>query len=185
MTNRLFIALNIPENILDQIVLFRDEIYGNSKPVKWELKEKLHITLKFLGDVDARRLSEIKDCLANSVENIKPFKLEFGRFGIFDDRDGNPGIVWLGTKKSEQLINLAKNIEHDFEGIGFQKEKRKFKSHLTLLRVKGKGDFDKIREFRAYQTEDLFFTSDSVGLYESTLKRSGSEYKELLNIKLS
>ena len=88
MTSRLFVALEIPDDIIEQLVEFREEIYGKDDIARWEPVEKLHITLKFIGDINDSLIPEIEQKLKLIAENNDPLDLEFKKFGLFY-RDNN------------------------------------------------------------------------------------------------
>ena len=97
MTNRLFIGLDLPESTIEYITNLRNEIYGSSNNIKWEGEDKLHITIKFLGDVGENLLELIKDRL----ENIELFQIEAELNGFnFFVKNNNPSILYIAWHKS-------------------------------------------------------------------------------------
>ncbi len=182
MTNRLFIALDLPENIVDEINNIRKSIYDDEN-IRWESKEKLHITLKFLGDVDIKLIPEISRTLEKVCENSGVIELTYKSFGYFY-RNRKPKILWLGFDYKDNLINLNNNINESFEKLGFEIEKRKFKPHITLLRIKGKENMRRLDEFKKYELPKKTFECNSVTLFKSELTPKGSIYTKLENYKL-
>ncbi|MBZ0180638.1 MAG: RNA 2',3'-cyclic phosphodiesterase [Melioribacteraceae bacterium] len=182
MKNRLFVALDIPNDILDQIIIIRDSIYTDTHP-KWELKHKLHITLKFLGDVERNLLDEIIYALSSSIKLKKKLPLEFEKFGLFY-RGQNPSILWCGLKKSETLYEIVKNIDSEFHKLGFRKDIFRFKPHLTLLRIRGNENISMIKKFIDYRMNGLTFIAERISLYKSELKPSGSVYTRLKSFEI-
>lgn len=184
MMNRLFISANIPELTKQQIIEIRDEIYGYDKSIRWEAKDKLHFTLKFLGDVEQNKNYTIISELEKITNNFKSINCSFTEFGIFNK--GNiPSILWLGINHNEELIKLAETIEHNFIKHGFPKETRNFKPHLTLLRLKGKEDINRINNFLKYKLTEINFNIYEISLMKSELLRSGSVYNQIKSFKLN
>lgn len=184
MTNRLFIALDVSEDVQDEIIRMRDEIYGASEKVRWEAKNKLHLTLKFLGDVKVSKTNEITESLKNISSTHSDFKLSLSRFGLFY-RNENPSILWVGLNDSDELLSLVNKIENKFEQIGFQKEKRRFKSHITLLRLKGYEDLNKINKFKDYKIDSNSFMANKITLMKSELTPKGSIYTPIESFKMN
>lgn len=183
MKNRLFIALEIPEEILDEIILIRDEIYGKNENVRWEKKEKLHITLKFLGDVELIKNDIIVSQLKEIVTALRPIHCEFEKFGLFY-KNNKPGILWGGLGKNIFVEKLVNEIENRMENIGFPNEKRSFKAHFTLLRIKGREDSEKLNKFAKHEFDPLGFKADIITLYKSELLPAGSVYTKIETFKL-
>ncbi len=176
MKNRLFIALNFPSDVINNVIEIRDKIYNTTNKVKWETENKLHITLKFLGDVDIQQNNKIIELLEKLLKYETALKLNFSKFGFFY-KDNKPKILWLGIKRNDKLIKLQKKIDMNFENIGFESEKRKFNPHLTILRIKGNEDLIKLREFPDYKFSERNILCNKIFLIESNLLPSGSIYK--------
>ncbi|MBU0558106.1 MAG: RNA 2',3'-cyclic phosphodiesterase [Bacteroidetes bacterium] len=183
MKNRLFIALNIHEDIQERILEIRNSIFRNSENVKWEKKEKYHFTLKFLGDVEQSENSNIIKALAELTENHKSFNIEFDKFGLFLNRS-KPAILWLGIKQNRNILRLQSDLDCRLNEIGFERGKKKYHPHLTILRFRGSEASDLSHKFVSYTISDLKYRSDRVTLYRSTLLRSSSVYEKIQSFKL-
>ncbi len=183
MTNRLFVAANIPDEIKEQIISIRSNNYRGSENIKWEKKEKFHFTLKFLGDVDESRNQEILSLLSGTLKNQKKIECVFDKFGFFY-KNRSPKILWLGLKHNSQLASLALNIDESLSEMGFDREKRKFKPHLTILRIKGNENLSELMKFRDINLSDLSFFCDEVSLIKSVLKPESSVYYNIEKFKL-
>ncbi|MFH1194068.1 MAG: RNA 2',3'-cyclic phosphodiesterase [bacterium] len=183
MTNRLFIALEIPENVLDKVITIRDEIYGEDRFVRWEGKEKLHITLKFLGDVEESKTELIIDALKETANKYRKIKCSFNKFGIFF-KDHILRILWGEIEYENHLNDIVNEIEDRMEKIGFSKEKRRFKAHFTILRIKGREDKEKINKFVQHNFDKIDYTAENISLIKSELLPKGSVYKRIETFKL-
>jgi len=178
MKIRTFIALEIPEDAIEKIIIIRKDKIGDGGNSKWEIKEKLHLTIKFLGDIDYNVLnSYIKD-INSIVSDIKQFELRFSEFGIFK-KGGDPKILWVGLEENYKLIQFAEALDSRFENYGHKKEERKFKSHITLLRLRGFENIEKILSLTQVKIPEINFTANKVVFYESQLNKNGSVYKSL------
>ena len=131
---RLFAALKIPEEIKDKIFGYCFDSVENPSEYKWEAKEKIHLTLKFIGDVKDELLPEI----INEIEFVKrysSFNCTISKFGFFF-RDNEARILWSNIEIDDSIISLVQEINDRLSKFNIEIEKRKFKGHLTLLRIK-------------------------------------------------
>lgn len=181
MTSRLFIALKIPDDILDFIKNTRDDIYPFD--ANWESDDKLHVTLKFLGETD----EIVQDKLIVSLNGLflreEKIKCELGGFGFFY-RDKLPTILWAGIIAEARLFELADKTEDVAVSLGFPKENKKFKPHITLLRIKKNGYKDITHAFDKKKFYKKEFYIENAALIKSTLRPKGSVYEDVKNYKL-
>ncbi|MFA3781991.1 RNA 2',3'-cyclic phosphodiesterase [Melioribacteraceae bacterium 4301-Me] len=180
--NRLFIAAEIPEDALNKLIEIRDNIYNDPR-IKWEPKEKLHITLKFLGDVEEEKNKKLIETIANVLKDKAKFDLFFEKFGFFK-KAGQPRILWVKTNDSEQLKIIQHEIDNCCNELGFPKENREFKPHVTLLRIRGNEDIQKIYKFSNHIFPKITFTVSNIILFKSELKSTGSVYHKIKNFNL-
>jgi len=179
---RLFIAILLPRNIRLELNGISKRLSSESPELKYEKEEKLHLTLKFLGwtDISPERISEV---LQRTVLNAAPFSLRFANLGFFFSSNF---ILFADLEKSEPLFNLVSKIEEEMKRLGFPKEKRPFKSHITLARGKRK-PISFWREIAQKISQKKFplpesFSVSEIVLMESILEREGSRYKILANL---
>ncbi len=183
MMIRTFIALEIPDDALTQLLnIIRDKI-GELQNVKWESRNKLHLTLKFFGDTK----KELIDSYASAIERISKkydsLDLSFNHFGVF--RKGNePKIFWVGLNENRNLNEMVSEIETTFSEFGFNKENRKYQPHLTLLRFRGYEDSEKILSLTEVNLPIIKFRANKITFYESKLLPSASVYREIKNYYL-
>jgi 2'-5' RNA ligase len=181
MTNRLFISLNISDEVLEKIIKVRDEIYGEENNINWEDREKMHITIKFLGDVG----ENTKELITNRLDEIvfKKINAEFDKFAFFK-RENELKILYASIIQNDCVNLLFNKIEDECGLCGFNKEKRKFHPHITLLRLKGKEDISKLIKFHNHKIELPKFTISTFSLIKSELKPTGSEYTKIKSYNL-
>ncbi len=184
MSKRLFIAAEIPEKFINNIIEIRHNVYGSDPTIRWEKKEKLHITIKFLGDTEADLIGTIEDKLNNILAEFTPINSEIKKFGMFK-RKGIPAILMLELFTDKKLFVLHDKIDEELSVLGFDKEKRKFKPHVTLLRIKGNENLEKLHSFLDYDFGKNNFIINKISLMESELKSTGSTYKTIKSFELN
>lgn len=175
MMIRTFIALEIPDEPLNEIIKIRNENYPSQSGVKWEPVDKLHLTLKFLGDTEEKLVEKISNDISTVISQNNELDLCFTEFGMFK-RNGQPKIVWVGIKEDQKLLSLVNSVENICSTYGFQKEKRSFKPHITILRIKGREDLEQLYGLSKTKFEPINFTSSTLTFFKSELKPSGSTY---------
>ncbi len=178
MPIRSFIALEIPKLPLQDIIDFRNKILGENFRAKWEPVDKLHLTIKFLGETNENLIDSISELLESACLKYKPFELSFEKFGIFK-KGNDPKILWIGLFQNNSLKNFADEINDGTVKLGFEEEKRGFKPHITLLRFRGYEDSEKVLSLAKVILPEIKFTADKVIFFESKLLPSGSIYKPI------
>jgi 2'-5' RNA ligase len=174
---RLFIALIIPDEIKSEILKHCYAAADNPSDYRWEDRDKIHLTLKFIGEVKEELLPEIINEL-EFVKSYSSFNCEVSRFGFFF-RDNQPKILWCNLDTDESIISLADELNKRLSKFDIEAEKRKFKGHLTLLRIKERANEDFIKRFKEYKFNLIKFNSNKIALIQSILRTNGSEYKVL------
>ena len=177
---RLFIALNVPENIKTQLIDLRNSLAGMN--YKWEEKEKLHLTLKFIGDLSEEKLNDFVNEL-NFITTFPKLKCSIKNFGFFF-WDSKPSILWAGFEIDELILHINNKLDLALEKFSIKKEIRKFNPHLTLLRIKNDPGNNFVNSFKNFTFKPINFTADSISLYKSRLLPTGSKYFEIKNYKL-
>jgi RNA 2',3'-cyclic 3'-phosphodiesterase len=188
---RTFIAIDTPPEFKIQMEKILTELHPVRVPVRWEQPYKLHLTLKFLGDVDSIILEKLKLTLAGPALNHRPFWLRYNGFGFFP-HSGNPRIIWVGcTPLSPGLEHLYNDIEDLCQKFGFEREKREFHPHITIGRVKDRSGKERQRiTDLTNRIENITFDTiedevQSILLMKSDLRPGGSEYSILKQFSLT
>ena len=149
--------------------------------VSWEREEKLHLTLKFFGGVEPARAGELSEALARVVAGLRPFTLRLREAGVFPT-PARPSVLWLGlADPSGELARLHARLEDECAALGFPREQRPFRPHVTLARVRFAS-----REARRLARQHLELDFDPVSfevseivLMSSQLGPGGSVYTPL------
>ena len=174
---RLFVALKIPDTVKSEIFKHCYAASENPSEYRWEDKDKIHLTLKFMGEVKEEFLPQIVDEL-EFIKNYSSFDCKISRFGFFF-RDNEAKILWCNIETDDSIISLVDELNSRLEKFEIEIEKRKFKGHLTLLRIKKQVTENFIKRIKEYKFNPVEFNSNEVALIQSVLKPGGSEYKVL------
>lgn len=147
----------------------------------WAHSERLHITLKFLGEIEQERVAALSGAAARAARSLSPFNILIEGAGVFPPR-GLPRVLWLGvTDASASLMRLQLNLENECEGIGFAREARPFRPHLTIARLRCKPE-DARRLAALHQAKGFAPLEVSVNdliVMRSQMGPGGSRYTEL------
>lgn len=180
--NRLFIALKIPKEIREKIISFRDEAIINPAAFRWEPEEKIHLTLKFIGDVKDELTEPIIESL-NFIPGYNSFDCALTRFGFFYNL-GQPKILWMGLSLNESIYQLVDKINKELEVFSIHTERKKFQPHLTVKRLKGDEGDTFIKSFESFKIPGIKFKAGEIALMKSDLLPKGSRYTEIKNYNL-
>jgi 2'-5' RNA ligase len=165
---RLFVAIDLPNRVKEQILFICNGVPG----AKWLGPEQIHLTLRFIGEVDGGVFRDIAETLAHI--RCEPFSVALAGTGCFPLRK-EPKSLWVGVEKNEALAHLQKKIETALVRTGLPKEGRKFAPHITVAQLKGLR-VNKIAGFLA--THGLFkvapFPVEEFSLYSSFLSSQGA-----------
>ena len=134
---RLFIACEVPDDVKDSIeTLITDLRSRSGNTVRWIRPEGVHVTLKFLGEVPVKKLPAVKLAIQEAVVGHSPFELEFSSIGTFGGREGLR-LMWVGVAGDVlRLEALVRAVNAALAVVGFEPERRPFRPHLTLGRVR-------------------------------------------------
>lgn len=178
---RLFFAVHAGGAIAGRVSRIIEESGIRCAPWRWIRPENFHFTLKFLGDVENRMLPSLHDAAGRAAAGAKPFRLTMGEIGAFPGLD-RPRVIYYGIEEGfPGLRDLAGLIEDECEKIGFEREKKRFRAHLTLARVKQLPADDVLAALRDFPPlgPDAFIDVDHFILVSSRLTPSGAVYEEI------
>jgi RNA 2',3'-cyclic 3'-phosphodiesterase len=183
---RTFVAGPLPQGCQSLLA----ELQGKMRPlgadVRWMAIPSIHLTLKFLGEIDEAMVPRLVDSLRNSSAGESPFKLSLHGLGGFPNLR-NPRVIWCGLSgDSERLGTLQSKVEQACEPLGFPPEEREFHPHLTLGRVQGKRNLQGVLDYiRIAPAFEFVFEVDRFHLYKSVLSPRGATYTVLDTIELT
>lgn len=175
--HRLFVAIRPPEDIRDLLIDAMDD----GADFRWQDDEQLHLTLRFVGEVDRPTAEDLAAALGSLC--TPPFELRVAGTGRFEQR--NSGALWGAVEPKAPLVALAAKVERLCQSIGLEPERRAFHPHITLARWKGR----RTREVKDYLEchGGLAlppFAVDEFILFESRLSRHGAHYEEVATYPL-
>jgi RNA 2',3'-cyclic 3'-phosphodiesterase len=194
---RLFIALDIDDEIRERIAHFMEGVSGFAPDARWVKRESLHVTLKFIGEQPEEMVERIKHALGTVSEAASP--IHFRGYGFFPTPK-SARVFWVGMEADSHLAALAAAIDAKMPPLGIPKEARAFSPHLTLARGGGggsgsprwrKGDapnrtFKLLQDKLSALPEPEFgtMTARAFFLYQSRLSPKGSSYTKLAKFAL-
>ena len=150
---RSFIAIDCDENLKKNISLLLNQLDNGTGNVRWIQKQGMHLTLKFLGEIEDRQLEAIEQEIKNSLRAFRPFDLNLRGTGIFPP-SRFPRVLWVGVEENEAIHSLQRAIERSLVKLGFPKEKRRYRPHLTLGRVKRHDGLESVLDVISKKSEE-------------------------------
>ncbi len=179
---RLFLAIACPNELKERIINVQREVKpaGSMKLVE---RENIHLTLKFLGEVNDKKIPAITENL-NFLNEEKKFKVILKGVGAFPNA-GHARVIWVGVEDGDVIINLNKKIEEELSKLGFGRDER-FHPHFTIARVKFVKDRGKLQDiFEKYKNEEFCnFIAEKIELMKSELTPKGPVYSVVEEFRL-
>ena len=186
---RAFIAIQLPEEIKNIIGNIQDELKQARADVKWVKPENIHLTLKFLGDIEQDLVNKINSILEGITQKSSSFNLCLSSLGAFPKLQ-YARVIWIGLTNDKRVSEIANDLEKDMLKIGLPCESRPFSSHITLGRVRSGLNRKVLVEKLEFLNKDLSFPSpefkvSSITLFKSTLTPQGPIYEVIFDCPLS
>lgn len=186
-TFRAFIAIDLPASIRSFLGETQEILKSFRFRVKWVRPQNIHLTLKFLGNIDPGNIDKIVAAMTLAAKDFTGVSLSAKEIGVFPDIR-RPRVIWAGLNgQLEILENLQQTLDGHLADLGFPKETRAFKGHLTLGRVKGKiasarmkTAIDKLKGF-----ESESFEINEIILFKSELRPTGAVYSKVQRVTLA
>ena len=184
-TVRTFICIELPAHILERIAELQSQLKPLADGVSWTKPEGIHLTLKFLGDVESGRIGAIAEAVARACQGIAAFPVTIAGSGAFPN-PGRPRVLWIGVREiSGKLMKLQSRIEEELAALGYPREERRFSPHLTMARIKAPDSAPGIcKELQQRGFAPEIFTAFSIIVMRSDLKYDGAVYTPLQSIEL-
>jgi len=167
---RLFVALALPDGVAQSLMLIQGGVPG----ARWQAREQLHLTLRFIGEVDGRDAAMLDDAL--TAIHAPAFDLQLHAVGQFGNKQ--PHSLWAAVRRNELLEHLQRKVDNAIRRVGQPQDAHKFVPHVTLARLRHP-DLDRLRD---WLVQHALFTSDEFAvnafcLYSSKLTSDGSIYR--------
>lgn len=183
---RAFIAVEIPDDLKQALAGVQRAFQGTRNRISWVRPAGMHITLKFLGDIEERKIPEIGREMEQVASGRGLIPVEFFGTGVFPDLN-RPRVLWAGIRQgADPLGGIFEELDPRLAGIGFSGEPRPFRPHLTLGRIKQlrdrQGLATRVEENRDREIGSM--TADSLHLMESRLRPEGALYTSRLTVPL-
>ncbi len=183
---RAFLALDLPEELREQLAVLQQQLSANLPPVHWVRPDLMHLTLKFFGQIDHSMPERLLEVLKAIGSLHSPMTFTVQGLGVFP-HPSNPRVLWAGlTGPLDMLHGLIDHIAILIDPLGFPPDSSPFRPHLTLARIKsgGRAVGAELLRGRYLQTAEPLgsFRVDRMVLYQSELLSSGPHYQALWEI---
>lgn len=184
MTFRAFISVDV--EVEPKFEEFWSRLKGSNAQLKLVDLENIHLTLKFLGDTDEALTEGIVGAMTLSVEGVEPFTMELKGTGAFPNLNYMK-VIWVGLENADALVTIAKKLDSELTKLGFKREKRGFRPHITLARVKGARNKKILAQILKENETESFGSQnvDCIRLKKSVLSREGPTYTTVKEVKFS
>lgn len=181
---RLFIAIDLPEDWKRVLAEPEAHIGWLGRGVRWVEPRGMHLTLKFLGEVEENRLEELNAGLHAACGEISAFAMRLKGTGVFPNPK-RPRIYWAGIEAPRELLELQSRVDAAMQKSGFEKDEHPFRPHLTLARIKEPIGKNRMTDaLLNFQLESEPTTIREVLLMRSHLSREGARYEAIRRFPL-
>jgi RNA 2',3'-cyclic 3'-phosphodiesterase len=171
------VAVKPPEEVLDAVAAAVERARSARVGLRWEQRDRYHLTLQFLGPV--ANLAPVVDGLAAAAEARDAFPVRLGGAGAFP-KPGRARVVWMGAAVGgPDLVSLAGAVAAGLRPAGYEPDRKEFHPHLTLARLKVPDDVTEVLAAIGPEAVADRFTVDEVVLYQSRLSSKGPTYTVL------
>jgi len=184
---RSFIAIDLPDATRQGLAAVQEQLRQSRAGVRWVKPSSIHLTLKFLGNIHPAQVEDIAPVVAQEVRDQPPITLGAAGLGAFPSRR-KPRVIWIGMEgEVQRLTRIQARVENALEPLGFVRDKRPFRPHLTIGRVKDHRKLQalidamaelKIPEFDSFDVTEII-------LYKSDLRPTGAIYTKLHRMSLA
>jgi 2'-5' RNA ligase len=188
---RSFIAIELPDELKAGLDRLQDSLKsGGQRGVKWVNPYSIHLTLKFLGDIETDRTDAIVRAMEASVQGIPPFRLEVKDLGVFPNLR-RAQVIWAGVSgEVDRLSQLQQRLESNLTPLGFTAETRRFTPHLTLARLRNQASLAERQNMGQLISNTRFDTTynievKAINLMRSQLTREGAIYHRISSVELN
>jgi len=187
---RTFIAVDLPSSVLDALGQVSQQLQEKlpGTPVRWVDFQKMHLTLKFLGDISTENIGMVEKILQSEASKHPVMEIGIGGIGAFP-KMRHPRVIWIGVEAPPDLNDLRRGIEDGVARLGYNYDKYEFTPHLTLGRISRKASARDVRAvgdvLHEFQVGFIGVARiDAVHLYSSDLRPEGAKYTCLYSAQL-
>ena len=188
---RTFIAVDLPPSVLDALGQITAQLQERlpDTPVRWVDYRKMHLTLKFLGDISKENIGMVEKILQTEASKRQVMEIGVGGIGAFP-KMRHPRVIWVGIEAPSELFDLRRGIEDGVARLGYNYDKYEFTPHLTLGRISRKASARDVRKvgnvLHEFQVGFLGVARiDAVHLYRSDLHPDGAQYTRLFSAEIT
>ena len=187
---RTFIAVDLPSSVLDALGQVSSQLQEKlpDTPVRWVNSQKMHLTLKFLGDISKENIGMVEKILHSEAAKRQAMEIGIGGIGAFP-KMRHPRVIWIGIEAPSELFDLRRGIEDGVARMGYNYDKYDFTPHLTLGRISRKASARDVRTVGnvLHEFQVGFIGVARIGavhLYRSDLRPEGAKYTCLYSADL-
>ncbi|MCX5710748.1 MAG: RNA 2',3'-cyclic phosphodiesterase [Candidatus Omnitrophica bacterium] len=181
---RAFIAIELPQETKDALARLQGQLEKTGADVKWVEPQNIHLTLKFLGEINDEQLKMINLIIDEVAKENPPYKININELGAFPKIE-NLRVIWVGIDTGDkETKKIAQALEEKIQKLGIPKEDRAFSSHITIGRTRSALNRDILVEELKKRQENFNpdheeFTARKITLFKSTLSSAGPTYEPL------
>lgn len=178
---RTFIAIELPQEIRNSLASLQEQLRSSGADVKWVAPVNIHLTLKFLGEIDEKKLDEVSKIIDDIAKNKTTFAIRITSLGAFP-KINYPRVIWVGIDKGDmETKEIANDLEEAIAKIGIPKEDRPFSSHITIGRLRSPQNRERlVKELNKlvddFGKQNLEFSVTKITFFKSTLTPKGPIY---------
>ena len=180
---RAFIAIDLPPNLKKSLDIIKIDLSKCKNSLRWVKEENLHITLKFLGQINETEVKLVQDTLTSLGKATSSFRITLSSFG-FLPKGKKPRMFFVDILNNPTLKSLVQSLENKLKNLGTQRDKS-FESHITLAGIKNLKNIDCFTEEVEKKNITQTFLAEAIVLYESTLTDSGPVYERIFKANLA
>jgi len=187
---RTFIAIELPDQIKDKLAELQALLKKSGADVKWVKPDNIHLTLKFLGEIDEEKAIKVAEIMEDTARGAQQFQINLSSCGAFPKIEF-PRVIWVAIDPGDlEAKALSKDLEEKIEKLGIPKEERPFSAHITIGRVRSLLNKDKL--IKALKEAESYFGGKNIGfgvtkitLFKSALGPSGPSYAALKEVNIA
>jgi 2'-5' RNA ligase len=182
---RSFIAIELPETVKSAFAELQGELKKTGADIRWVKPENIHLTLKFLGDIEEESTGSIIHVIKGTCSRFEPLTLEIRGVGVFPNAK-SPRVIWAGVNCNTALAEIRNSIEEGLSSLGFDRDNRKFSPHLTLGRFRSSQGRRSLMDMAGQLTDRSYgiIHAGSIDLIKSELGPGGAKHTKIAEVLL-